>query len=115
MVGGPPELWLNFPEGKRVNLPETARKFIKQHWQIACRYYYREPRAPQDLESRTDRAVLLGNAGAKLIYEFEKLNIDAPDGRRPISANEAQALVYLLNLYARDGIIPSKEELRTTT
>jgi hypothetical protein len=113
-----PELWLSFPvqgnQGKqqsaspgknestvRVELPVKARKLLAAHWKTALTYNYNtEITRPPNGDIFHRQMVEMANSYLNVQQALMKIEIEAPDGRRMISHDEAQDLGYFLNVAA---------------
>jgi hypothetical protein len=123
-----PEVWLVYrdavnPNSASANSEETrtitvqlstkAKKVLRDHWKVACTYYYLTVIGRRDREGRIDLLAKMDTAGAWSVYKLTELAVDAPSGRRRITENEAVSLVKLVNTYAKNSIAPDINSIGT--
>jgi hypothetical protein len=113
-----PEVWLTFTPDKaqsklpgedraavRVELPPEAKKILSRHWEAAIAYYYNtEIAGVPDAKSFERESLALADSYSNALQELSKLEIDAPDGRRKISLDEAGSLASFLSASASNVI-----------
>jgi hypothetical protein len=108
-----PEVWLRFPatEGKdpapsddgteravRVELPPEAQRLINSQWsgRLASEYdwHYGEVANAQE---RVNLSVRMAQVSQQTALQLREVFIEAPDGRRPLSMNEANSVAQFIN------------------
>lgn len=114
-----PEISLVFPAqhrqtggtfGKKLALPYEARKPLTSCWLAYLAYYYRiEIERESDPQSRSDNDNAMISITEDTAADLEKLVIDAPNGRRNISHNEARDVAYFLGRAAAGVVKEAKQ------
>lgn len=122
----PPEVWLVFHvSGKqgqsqssssdkgesavRVDLPIAAQELLLSHWRVSLSSNYEMDIAGvPNAQSYGDQMVTIANSFQNVAAELMKVQIDAPDGRRTISQDEANDLTKFMGAAARNIIEQAK-------
>jgi hypothetical protein len=116
-----PEVWLVFavpaesekPQGignasvatVKVELPQEAEQTIQSQWELVlARQYEREVVGLRDVKSGISNDVAVANSFLNTGRELQKLLINAPDGKRNISQDEAYSIASFINASAVDVI-----------
>ncbi|HEX8284490.1 MAG TPA: hypothetical protein VF588_14085 [Pyrinomonadaceae bacterium] len=124
-----PDVWLTFPAAAgqtrsqstppgedestaiRVALPPEAGAVLSALWKLSLISHYRlQIDGARDGVSSRNMMVTHMNATTRAQVELEKMQIDAPDGRRAISPDEAGELVKFINVSARAIIEEVKQD-----
>lgn len=123
-----PEVWLSFPatEGQtrrqsdaangeespvRVELPPEARPLLMSHWQVALAARYNMDIAgTPDGETYRSQLVAMINSFQSVSGKLTQLQIDAPNGRRPLSQGEANDLAAFIGASATEIIKQAKQQ-----
>ena len=121
-----PKVWLAFPVSKsktqsavtdsgeqatdKVELPVEAVEIISSLWKVALmsRYKLYVAEIP-DSKSYQQEMYKIANAGEAADRELRKLEINAPDGKRKISEDEAGEIIRFINISAVNVITPFKK------
>lgn len=121
-----PQVWLVFPvlsEAHRaraidnpslptikVDLPQEAAPTIQAQWEVvlACQYE-RDVTGIQNAQSGMNFDIAVANSFLHTRRELQKLSIDAPDGRRNISQDEADSIASFINASAVDVIKQARQ------
>lgn len=116
-----PEISLGFPAqdrqtggapGNKLALPDEASKPLTSCWLAYLAYYYRrEIEGGSDAQARLNDALEIISVTEDTAADLEKLLIDAPNGRRNISHNEARDVAYFLGRAAA-GAVKEANKLR---
>ena len=124
----PPKVWLVMPPSTgqagspgastggpepatvRVYLPPEAMPVLSALWKssLTCRYLM-EIEGAKDRQSYMNLMIEINNATVAAENELLKIQMDAPGGRRAISAEEAGELVTFINASASTIIEQAKE------
>lgn len=122
-----PEVWLAIPPypqsdelfgveqddvASRVQLPRKVMRRLTDVWKVARYYYYLELFGPQDPESRFRRANVFTDFLHNTSVEIHSATIKTPAGERPLSWDEANSLVNLVNDFAKDLLLQADETVR---
>ena len=114
----PPEIWLEFRldvtvDGKnkdekpmasgliKVRLSAAAEQAIAKLWSYSCTYYYIAYLDEKKFDVEDQAFLNLVSANGWCMESTARTQIDAPDGKRCISDEEAGKMVELINLLAR--------------
>jgi hypothetical protein len=106
-----PEIWLVFASTSgpapnssaerlsiRVELPQDAQPVLLTQWnKVLASKYKQEVEGLSDAESFKKEDIAIASATDTSQRELTKLSIDAPDGKRTISWEEANELVVFIN------------------
>ena len=93
----------------RVELPQEAERVLRTHWEFAISAQYDwEMTYVSDVEKRTQLSVAIINSSQRAASELTKIPIDAPDGTRPITLDEANDLVQFTGQAVVDVVKQAK-------
>jgi len=124
-----PEVWLAFRVPAKQGQPQTAtgdtnepatkteltpeaKRALQSHWEMALDYYYKsEFGEVPDAESDRNESVVLTNSFLVTTRKLKTLPIDAPDGRRNISWNEASDLARFMAAAAANLVEQAKKQM----
>jgi hypothetical protein len=122
-----PEVWLNFPDPAKqgsqqnaasdgnesaikVKMPPKARKLLISRWKIALAANYNlEIARPPGVNRDGSQLTALINSYLNVSSELMKIQIDAPDGRRTISQDEAKGLSEFMGASALNLVEQAKK------
>lgn len=100
----------------KVRLPHDAANLLRAYWQAYLGFCYRtELKHPPDAQSQVNEDRAIGALSLTTRAKLQELTIDAPDGRRNISQNEAVDILRFLNLSASYIVSQAKEFERDTS
>ena len=95
-----------------VQLPEEAKKLLKDCWHAELMFYYLRTFEIHDFETRINERAAFGKLVGDTHAKLQELMIDTPTGRRKISFNEAVRLTHLLNNSAQCVVNEAKDSVR---
>jgi hypothetical protein len=122
------DVWLEFVESKRegqptrkssedkeplikVTLPPEAKELLKSYWEEALKFDYNEAFVkPRNAQEGYDRDVAWTRYCTSSTEKLQKIEIDAPDGRRNISDEEAPDLLFFLHKASASLVKSAKEQ-----
>lgn len=94
-----PEVNLVFEiNNSKLELPADVKDILNSHWRAAIKFSYNEHfNKPSSAQEYYDRDIAWSSYCGKTEQELEQLNIEAPNGKRNLSPNEAGDLYAFLN------------------
>lgn len=122
-----PEVWLVFPASRaeaqppdsstrgadstvRVDLSPEVRRALVSQWQAALPYFYEtEIERVPDAATYFSKSVAFSNLSLTTMRLLEGFTVNAPDGKRNISADEAGELLRFINAAAADAVGQAKK------
>lgn len=85
------------PEQK-LGLPEEAEKILDDHWREAIKFFYNDEYVPTgSAQNQGNRDTAWGRFCSATGQALQKVNIEAPGGKRTLSQTEASELWASLN------------------
>lgn len=112
-----PDVWLSFDAqgapgtpAARVELPAEAKELFKEQWEVALAARYElDLGNTADVQTRVTLMNRIFNAGQKTARGLTRIEITAPDGMRPLTLGEANALSYLIGRHVVSVVEQAKE------
>jgi hypothetical protein len=120
-----PQIWLESPaqgslggskekhaDAIRIDLSDEARAPLTSVWQAYLEYYLKTKFVDEkEAQNRVDQDVAMVATAARTEASLEALSIDAPNGRRRISHDEALGIVSFLGRSA-NGIVEQAKQYK---
>ena len=114
-----PKIWLAFKNSSiskakvetiKVQLPPEAKQALTAYWEVARDHAYYEKFADKrDVQKSINMDRKLAHSHDETVRRLQQVLIDAPDGRRAVSYEEANDLVIFAHLVAIRLIDRAKE------
>lgn len=99
----------------RIDLPDEARTALTPIWKAYLEYYLKTDfDHEKEAQRRLDRDVAMVTTAAKTAAGLEELSINAPDGRRRLSHDEALGIVSFLGRSAK-GVVEQAKQYKSQT
>jgi hypothetical protein len=127
IMGHPfPKVWLTFTTSSKqgppqsdspdsgestvkVELPDEANQLLRTYWQTYLNATYNmDIKGMPDAESYRSQMVIADRSADDTEQKLMKIDIEAPNGRRKISLDEARDLTSLISGFAKDIINQAK-------